>query len=176
MSNKAYPQQGDWARFNNNGSIGYTGTRQPRIIQATIPNGLRDSWTYKISNGSVTLEGKTTIPIQIGWTYAGRLRFNAVPPANNPFAMGTWEPANNTSLFPQTEVLSTDKTPSGSDEVNFTLLAAGAVCNLQKGDVGKIFWNPVISGLGLQEPKQDSKFWYAISDGQGGITWEQRAS
>lgn len=175
MSNKAYPQQGDWARFNS-GYIGYTNTRQPRIIQATIPNGLRDSWTYRVSNGVVILEGKTTIPIQIGWIYTGRLRFNAVPPSNKPFSSGTWEPANNSNLFPQVEILSTAKTPSGSDEVNFTLLAAGAVCNIQKGDVGKVFWNPVISGLGLQEPKQDSKFWYAISDGLGGVTWEQRSS
>lgn len=177
MSNKAYPQQGDWARFNDGaGSIGYTGTRKPRIIYATIPNGLRDSWTYKVSGGVVTLQGQTSIPIQIGWIYEGRLRFHAVPPSNNPFLMGTWQPANNASLFPQVEILSNAKTPNGSDEVNFTLLAAGAVCNLQKGDIGKVFWNPIISGQGLQEPKEDSKYWYAISNGQGGVTWEQRSS
>lgn len=181
----AQPQQGDWGRFNN-GSIGYTGTRKPRIIQATIPNGLRDSWTYKVSNGTVTLEGKTTIPIQIGWIYEGRLRYHDYSYPDKPFVRGIWlaPETKGTSpvtgvydfIFPQNEILSTAKTPSGSDEVNFTLLAAGAVCNLQKGDVGKVFWNPVISGLGLAEPKEDSKFWYAISDGLGGVTWEQRSS
>lgn len=171
MSNKAYPQQGDWARFPN-GGIGYTGNRMPRIIDAPLPDGLRDSWSYRVSNGSVYLEGKTSIKIQVGWIYTGRLRYNAVPPLNNPLMSGTWESAENRNLFPLVEVKSTDKMPSGADEINFTLIGNGRICNLQGGSAsGKNFWTVTASGLGIN--KTESKSWFAISNGDGTIRWEK---
>lgn len=152
MANAPTPSDGDWARFDN-GQIGYTGFRRPRFITVALPDGLRESWTYKTSGGQVTLTGATSIQIQIGWIYEGRLRYKA--------AMKKWLPA---TFFPTTEIL------SGGTETNFTLLANNAVCNLQNAN-GKNFWQVEVNGLNVT--KTESKTWFAISNGNGTVRWER---
>jgi hypothetical protein len=194
-------QHGDWAR-RPNGRIGFTdiiprilGFNEPGspynspevqlpvlsgnqgmfaeiyspLYKANFGGQLLDSSQYCITNGELQISGKSKLRIQVGYWMVGRWRFNA--PTNSFVSYDI-----NQNLWNDQGIIYSHSESGQLINSDYTLLTSGRVCNIQDGaEQGRTFFlvkqvpsNPKAEGFALQ-----SSAWSAISDGQGGVTWER---